>query len=176
MILSGYILEITRPPCLPGAQSVHIKLNLKDDIGEVIPYLNALHPDSEYFPETNELMIMHYGRMIKIEPTAIFINAIHDEEEARKISDWIMVEINQTWEEKDSITPKTDRWGKPQVIKILKLLPLANCGKCHNPTCMVFASRLASGTAWVEQCDELTNEKKIKLQEYLKPFKIFEEE
>ncbi len=42
MLLRSYQKEIIRPECRPEAESVHCIAHLDQDIGEVIPYLNAV--------------------------------------------------------------------------------------------------------------------------------------
>lgn len=41
MLLSSYHLDVFAPPCEPGAERWSVKAALDDDIGEVLPYLNA---------------------------------------------------------------------------------------------------------------------------------------
>ncbi|WDN87429.1 hypothetical protein BuS5_00397 [Desulfosarcina sp. BuS5] len=51
MLLKSYTKEISRPKCNPGFESVHCTARLDQDIGAVIPYLNAALDGSEYLKD-----------------------------------------------------------------------------------------------------------------------------
>ncbi len=170
MLLSGYKKDIFRPECNPGFQSVHCKARLNEDIREALPYLNAALGGTQYLEDPPEVMFHHHGRIIKVGPREIAINALQDEEEADRILRWLMVEINQAWENRESITPCFAGRTKPQLLEILKLLPRTNCRKCGRPTCMVFAAHLAEGGTGAEQCPELIPDDRERLTAYLAGF------
>lgn len=58
-------------------------------------------------------------------------------------------------------------------MKIYKLLPKTNCKECGKASCMAFAAELAKGTAKIEDCpfmlEEKNADKKKELEEYLAP-------
>ena len=81
-----------------------------------------------------------HGKLITVHSRKIAINALQDEEQARKIVEWLKREINDAWERRDQIVPSFQGMPRPQLIEILKLLPKTNCMKCGQPTCIVFAS------------------------------------
>ncbi len=56
------------------------------------------------------------------------------------------------------------------LLEILKLLPRTNCGLCEEPTCMVFAARVAEGVKGTEDCPPLKDGEAQRLQAYLKSF------
>ena len=58
------------------------------------------------------------------------------------------------------------------MIEILKLLPKTNCKECGEPTCMVFAARMAEGVKVPQDCPQLGTENKLHLQEYMSQFKF----
>jgi len=41
MLIEKYDLEVTSPPCAPGAERWSTFTRLTTDIGDVLPYLNA---------------------------------------------------------------------------------------------------------------------------------------
>jgi acetyl-CoA decarbonylase/synthase complex subunit gamma len=43
-------------------------------------------------------------------------------------------------------------------IDVYKLLPKTNCGECHEPNCMAFATRVVNGELEIENCPPLTRE------------------
>ena len=81
-------------------------------------------------------------------------------------------EINDTWEKRHEIEPSTTSAKQPALIEVLKLLPKTNCRECHEPTCMVFASRVVEGVKDANDCSEITPENKEKLSAYLADFKF----
>jgi ArsR family metal-binding transcriptional regulator len=97
---------------------------------------------------------------------------LKDEAEADKILEWLKQEINETWEKRDGIDPSFDTPEKPRILEILKLLPKTNCRECGQPTCRVFATQVAEGGRGPEDCPPLSEEARVKLQEYLDQFQM----
>ena len=172
MLLTGYSKEIFRPECNASFESVHCKAHLNEDVGAVLPYLNAVLGGTQYFNDPPEVMFHHHGRIIKVGAREIAINALKDEEEADRVLEWLKVEINQAWENRDTITPCFTGKVKPKLFEILKLLPKTNCKKCGQPTCMVFAAQVMEGGRGIESCPELTGENREKLAAYLAGFEF----
>ena len=170
MLLSGYTKQIFRPDCNPGFESVHCIARLNEDIGEVLPYLNAELGGTQYFSDPPEVMFHHNGRIIKVGSREFAINALKDEQEADRIMEWLKTEINEAWENRATITPCYTGKIKPKLMEILRLLPKTNCKKCGQPTCMVFATQLMEGGRSVEQCPELNKDNREKLAIYLDGF------
>ena len=173
MLLSGYTKKIFRPECNPSFESVHCIARLDEEVGEVLPYLNAVLGGTQYFNDPPEVMFHHHGKIIKVGAREIAVNALKDEQEADLILKWLKSEINQAWEDRDTITPCYTGKIKPKLIEILRLLPKTNCKKCGQPTCMVFAAQVMGGERGVEDCPELNNENRTELSGYLKGF-VFE--
>ncbi|MEI6258400.1 MAG: metalloregulator ArsR/SmtB family transcription factor [Deltaproteobacteria bacterium] len=64
----------------------------------------------------------------------------------------------------------TQSTPKPKLFEILKLLPKTNCKACGEPTCMVFAARVAEGAKGSQSCTELTPDARSSLDAYLGRF------
>ncbi len=173
MLLSGYTKKIFRPECNPSFQSVHCIARLNEEVGKVLPYLNAVLGGTQYFNDPPEVMFHHHGKIIKVGAREIAVNALKDEQEADLILKWLKSEINRTWENHDAITPCYTGQIKPKLIEILRLLPKTNCKKCGQPTCMVFAAQVMEGGRGAEHCPELNNENRTELFGYLEGF-VFE--
>ena len=173
MLLSGYTKKIFRPECNPSFESVHCIARLNEEVGKVLPYLNAVLGGTQYFNDPPEVMFHHHGKIIKVGAREIAVNALKDEQEADLILKWLKSEINQAWEDRDTITPCYTGKIKPKLIEILRLLPKTNCKKCGQPTCMVFAAQVMEGGRGVEHCPELNNGNRTELSGYLKGF-VFE--
>ncbi|MBA4392764.1 MAG: Fe-S cluster protein [Desulfobacca sp.] len=172
MLLKSYSKEIFRPECNPGFQSLHCIAHLEQDVSEVLPYLNTILGGDEYYLDPPAVTFRPQGKLITVHPDKIAINALRDEEEADRILEWLKREINETWEKRAEIMPSYEGAPKPKILEILRLLPKTNCRECEEPTCMVFAARVAEGVKGVESCPPLNNESREKLQDYLKPFHL----
>ena len=172
MLLKSYKKEIFRPECNPSFQSLHCIAYLDQDIGKVLPYLNAVLGGFEYLKDPPAVTFRIHGKLITVHPDKIAINALKDEAEADKILEWLKREINEAWEKRDHITPSYEGAPKPKVFEILKLLPKTNCRECGYPTCTVFAANVAEGAKGVEDCPALDEQRHANLIEYLSQFKL----
>lgn len=172
MLINEYNLKVVNNHCLPEAQSVNGIASLYNDIGEVIPYLNSALGGSQCTQDPPSVTFKTEGKLISVQPDCITINGVKDEAHARKIIDWMVREINETWEKRETITPSFELAARPSMTSILPLLPKTNCRKCGEPTCMVFAVRLAEGAKGAAGCTELSEESLRKLESYLGQFEF----
>jgi ArsR family metal-binding transcriptional regulator len=173
MLLTDYTLEIFNSKCQPGAMGVHCFAHLKQDVGEALPFLNAVLGGYEYFKDPPAVTFKAHGKLITIHGKKIAVNALKDEVEAKKIIEWLVREINDAWERREDIEPKTNGMPRPNIVEILKLLPKTNCRECGEPTCLVFATRIAEGAKDARKCPVLKNAEREKLEIYMGPFKDF---
>jgi len=172
MLLCGYNLAIVNNHCLPGAQSVNAIASLEQDISEVIPYLNSALGGAQCTRTPPSVTFKTEGKLISVQADLITVNGVQDEVQARKIIDWMVREINETWENRESINPHFEQPERPSIANLLVYLPKTNCRKCGDPTCMVFAVRLAEGAKDAAMCPELTAESLDQLQTYLGRFQF----
>jgi len=172
MLLQRYTKKIFRPACNPGFESVHCIAHLEPDISEVLPYLNALLGGFEYLKNPPAVIFRSQRKLITVHGNKIAINALRDEAEADKILEWLKREINEAWKNRESIAPIYEGAPKPKIIEILKLLPRANCRECGEPTCMVFAARMAEGVKGYKDCPPVGAENKQRLEKYMRQFKF----
>ena len=84
MLLKGWTKEISRAECRPEAQTVHCIAQLEQNIGEVIPYLNAVLGGFFYVKEPPSVTFRSQGKLISVHDDHIAINALQDGEEAEK--------------------------------------------------------------------------------------------
>ncbi len=172
MLLESYRLEIFNSACDPDAMNVHCFAHLDQDVGPALPYLNTVLGGFEYLKEPPSVTFKAHGKLITVHGHKIAINALQDEEQARKVVEWLKREINDAWERRDQIVPSFQGMPRPQLIEILKLLPKTNCRQCGEPTCMVFAARVAEGAKGVEACPPLAPDQKLKLETYMRRFPL----
>lgn len=173
MLLSGYKTEYFRNKCMPGAQSIQCHARLNEDVGDALPYLNAVLGGASFSKEPPSVTFKANGKLITVHGDKIAVNALKDETEAEKILQWLKNEINRAWKDKDQIEPSFESAEKPVLTKVLALLPKTNCKACNEATCMVFAVRVLDGIKDQEDCPELTPENKAALKTYLSGF-VFE--
>lgn len=172
MLLTGYRKEIVLPTCSSSFLSLHCIAHLDEDIGEALPYLNAVLGGDVYIKEPPSVTFKAHGKLITVYARMIAVNALRDEAEADHILEWMKQEINDAWENRETIVPKYDGKAVPHIIEIYKLLPKSNCRKCGQPTCMMFASLATQGAKGFTDCPELTKEGAAKLKDYLSRFRF----
>ena len=172
MLLNTYRLEIFNSECNPSVMTVHCFAHLDQDVSEALPYLNAELGGFEYVKDPAAVTFRSQGKLITVHGQKIAVNALKDEDEAKKIVEWLKREINAAWENRDNITPSFEGAPRPSVLEILKLLPKTNCRECGEPTCMVFAARMAEGVKAAADCAPLGAEKRNRLDDYLESFHL----
>ncbi len=172
VLLKGYRPEITEPACNPRFRSVHCIAHLDEDIGEVLPYLNALLGGDTYIREPPSVTFRMHGRLVTVRSRTIAVNALRDEAEARAVLDWLMERINEAWRDRDSIPPKYDGAKRPHPLTVYRLLPGTNCRACGQPSCMAFAVLATEGAKDADGCPALDDDSRARLREYLGPFRL----
>jgi ArsR family metal-binding transcriptional regulator len=174
MLLQTYRLEIFNNECMPGALTVQCFAHLDQDVSAALPYLNASLGGFEYIKDPPSVTFRSQGKLITVHSDKIAVNALKDEDEARKIVQWIQREINTAWEQRGSLEPSYEGLPRPKVIEILRRLPKTNCRECGDPTCMVFATKVAEGAKGADDCPLLAAPEKKALTEYMAPFHMWE--
>jgi ArsR family metal-binding transcriptional regulator len=172
MLLQSYRLEIFNNACMPGAMSVQCYAHLDQDVSDALPFLNAELGGLTYIKDPPSVTFQLQGKLLTVHGRKIAVNALKDEAEARKIVDWLKREINDAWERRDTITPRYKGLPRPQLIDILKCLPRTNCRACGEPSCMVFAARVAEGAKGSDDCPAMTREARHALDTYMKPYSM----
>jgi len=154
-LISDYDVELTEPPCIPGAPRWAAKARLHRDIGDVLPYLNARLQDCQYYHEARALIWRNGERRYAFRPFEITAAPVEDNEEAKKIISEVVDIVNKVWQEKDSIIPSFTEKEPLKVLDIYRLLPKTNCKQCGYATCMAFAAALRDGAITMECCSPL---------------------
>ena len=170
MLLESYTKEIFNNECMPSAMSVHCFAHLNQDVGEAIPYLNAVLGGFTFIKDPPSVTFKVHGKLITVHAKKIAVNALKDEDEATRIIEWLKREINSAWEKREKIEPLYEAAPQPKVIEILKLLPKTNCKEFGQPTCMVFAAQVAEGAKGPDDCPPLDNLNRERLSSYLGQF------
>ncbi len=172
MLLNNYRMDIFNNKCMPSAMSVQCFAYLDQDISLALPYLNSVLGGFEYIKEPASVTFRTQGKLITVHGQKIAINALKDENEAKRIVEWLIREINYAWETRDNIEPCYEGMPRPKILEILKLLPKTNCQDCGSPTCMVFALLVTEGVKGSEDCLQIGEDSKSLLNKYLSGFKL----
>ncbi len=172
MLLKDYQLEIFNSECNPEAMSVLCFAHLDQDVSEALPYLNSALGGFEYIKDPPSVIFKSQGKLITVRGRKIAINALKDEQEARKIVEWLKREINDVWNRRNEIKPCYEGLPRPGIMEILKLLPKTNCRECGEPTCLVFATKVAEGAKGAEDCTQIDGNEGVKLRKYMKKFNL----
>ena len=167
MLLQSYRLEIFNNKCKPDALTVQCHAHLDQDISQALPYLNSVLGGNEYIVDPPSVTFKVHGKLISVQARKIAINAMRDEDEAKKIVEWLKEEINAAWNRRDEIEPRYSGSPRIQMVELLKLLPKTNCGECGAPTCMVFAIQVMEGGKDSSHCSELEDIGRSRLDGYL---------
>jgi|SRR3990172_7822836 len=170
MFLTGYRKEIFRPECNNNFQSLHCIAHLDKDIGEALPYLNAVLDGDSFIKDPPSVTFKMNGKLVTVHARKIAVNALKDEAEAEHVLEWLRKEINDAWEDRGKITPKLIGKAKPHILEIYKLLPKSNCRECGQPTCMMFASLATEGAKGTRDCPRLFGDGSQALEAYLAKF------
>ena len=172
MLLKSYTREIFRPACNPRFRSLHCIARLDQDVSRVLPYLNTVLGGFEFLNDPPTVTFLSMGRLISVHSRKIAINALKDVNEADKILKWLVKEINIAWENRSTIWPNHEGMARPNIVEILKCLPKTNCRQCKEPTCLVFACRLAEGIHLPSECPVLAGSDRCKLEKYMMSFQF----
>jgi len=150
--------EIILPPCDHTRETVNAIGRFREDIGPVLPYLNATQPKALYHRAANTLRFRFEGHQATLRPHEIALGGYEDGDQAIEALFRLQQLINSTWEQRDEITPSTVERKRLQALAVYRLLPGTNCKMCGEPTCFVFANKLAAGQLDVAGCTPLFRE------------------
>ncbi|MFP4641275.1 MAG: (Fe-S)-binding protein [Dehalococcoidia bacterium] len=159
LLIRDFELRMVEPGCFPGASFWRAVATLKDDISEVLPYLNAELEGADYNPNGQVVLWQDENGKYAFRPHQIDIGPVEDREKGQRLANYIVGVVNDIWSRRDGIEPDFEpSVTPPNVLDIYKLLPRTNCKECGYPTCFAFASALRDGKADLTQCPPLFHE------------------
>ena len=165
--ITDYQFELVEDHHHPGSGNYSVRVVIPDDISGVFPYLNAVLDDSWYDHNNNVLIGSKDKIRYAFRPHEIHVAALADRSNVSDISKKAVDLVNQTWKDRDHITPSLRERKLPPAYDIYKSLPQTNCKKCGYPTCLAFAAALRSGKARLEECPLLLEPEHDKNREYI---------
>jgi ArsR family metal-binding transcriptional regulator len=129
---------------------------------------NIIILDDPRYDHENHVLIGSKNKIrYALRPHEIRVAVIADRSTAPDISREAVEMVNQTWRERDRVTPSLRKRNLPPVYEIYKFLPQTNCTKCGYPTCLGFAAALRHGEARLEQCPLLLESEYSSSREHL---------
>ncbi|MBT4512789.1 MAG: Fe-S cluster protein [Chloroflexi bacterium] len=138
--------------CIADATKMRVIASLSDPIDEVFPYLNATVSNITYNHNAKVLVIKKQHRLITIYSEMVTMAKIDDEEDAKRILNWVREIVNSTWERRNEIVPSYETQRLLSPVDIYGLLPKTNCKQCGETTCYAFTCALLAGTRNIDQC------------------------
>jgi ArsR family metal-binding transcriptional regulator len=155
MLLQTYHLKVVAPPCEPGAEKWTAFAQLDNDIGEVLPYLNATLKRAIYHHAAQALTWRMGGHSIAIRPREIAISNLPEQTSAAVEMKRMVDLVNRIWERRAELTPSLEMRQRLKPMEVYRLLPATNCKECGQPTCFTFALKVTAGEFEPEQCPPL---------------------
>jgi len=152
MLIKDYQLRIVLSDCNPSSQKVNALVDLSEDIGEMLPYLNTALKGLQYFEEEKILTVKRGGRLITFRPRQIALTKLEDENEAREVMEELKQTLNETYANRDHIQPTYTTRPVLRPLEVFKLLPGGNCKECGEATCMAFALKLVNNEIELQKC------------------------
>ena len=155
MLIRSYELRLQMPKCSPFAERSSATALLLNDIGAVLPYLNAVLPEARYAPNAPAITFGLDGYHVAIWPREILVSNCTGEEEARGVLEEVARLVNETWVHREEIEPDHRGFEELTALEALRLLPCTNCKRCGEAACLAFAMKLVSRQADIAVCEPL---------------------
>lgn len=152
MLITGYDMQVTTPPCDPGSATWIARARVDSDLTDVLPYINALVGNGRYDHRIPSLVWTLEGRHYSLRPREIAVSNLEDRVQAQQVLDDLVDFINRVWSERHRITPDRIPRSGITVLDVFKQLPGTNCARCGVPGCMAFAALLAGGARHLLDC------------------------
>lgn len=176
MLIRSLKPEIVLPPCDHTRETVSVIGRFQEDISPVLPYLNATQPKALFHRPAAILRFQFEGHQVTLQPHEMALSGFEDGDQAVLTLFRLQRLINETWERREEITPSNVERKRLQALAVYRLLPGTNCKVCGEPTCFVFANKLAAGQIGIELCTPLCHqdahvEKRIQMMTMLESSK-----
>lgn len=144
-------------PCFYDSDHVRFRAVFSDDIGELLPYLNAVIPNAIYNHPAQILCYIDRLRMVTLYPEKMTAMKAVNTTDCHQLAEKIRDMVNDVHRGRNTIEPNYGRREMPSAMEILGWLPDEeyNCGRCGEATCLAFASKLYRNEGSVDECPPL---------------------
>ena len=143
--------------CFADPEKIRLIAHFSENIGPLLPYLNATLKASQYNPNEPTLSFKKGARMITLYSHKIAVAKADDLLDAWLCLKKAKDQVGYVFEHQTEIAPDFGGRKPPSALMIYKLLPQTNCGRCGKPACMAFAAVLANDEAEINDCLEFSN-------------------
>jgi ArsR family metal-binding transcriptional regulator len=155
MFVEYVTLDHTRP-CLAEPSKLIVVGKPSRSIDAVLPLLNALLPNVvSCNPRSSALVLRRKPGFITLLADTIYITQVKDVEEGLVLMGAVCDLLNQTWERRAEIEPRSEERRTPRPLDVYALLPQTNCRQCGEVTCMAFAFALLETRRRIDECTPL---------------------
>ncbi len=154
-LLESYTIRIEVFKCSPQSEEAGCLVDLAQDIGAVMPYINASIRSCRFNPEGPTLELEHDGRRFALHSKRVAFGGVVSSLDAELAMRSMQQLINDTWDSRERITPSQRKGPTLSPLSIFQLLPGVNCGACGEPTCLAFAAKVAREKLSIGQCSSL---------------------
>ena len=140
-------------PCLAEPGKLIVVGKPSRAIDAVQPLLNALLPNViSYNPRSSALVLRRKPGFITLLADRIYITQVKDADEGLVLLSAVRDLLNQTWERREEIEPRSEERRTPRPLDVWELLPRTNCRQCGEATCMAFGFALLEARRRPEEC------------------------
>ncbi len=155
MLIEKYELKRVPGACDDDGKSVSIQATLPKDVSAIFPYVNASLPGCSY-NHAGKVLNWGEGRhKIVLRPQELAISNLPSWEQAQAALARLADFLNETWERRDTLTPREEAYPQPHPLAVYKQLPNTNCRACGRPTCYTFALKLITREMVLDDCPVL---------------------
>lgn len=158
MSVHDYVIRMVISECNVSSEKLNALVELADDIGDLLPYLNTVLSPGDYSHAEKILTVKRGGHLITFRPRQIAITKLDDEDGAKKVAEDLIHIINETGANRGRIAASITSRRTPHALDLFRLLPGKNCGECGEITCLAFAIKLAGGQMACGGCPLLDTE------------------
>ena len=142
-------------PCTTDSLRIRIKAITSRNISDIFPYLNTYCKSGIYNKKANTFTFNYGPKIIIMYEEFINISKLLNETDAFETLDYIKDLINKVNDKKSTIEPSYEMIKLPSPLEVYKYLPKINCGKCGDPTCLAFATKLINNKTKPKSCVHL---------------------
>jgi ArsR family metal-binding transcriptional regulator len=141
--------------CIADPTKNRVIAEFSDNIAAVFPYLNAILPNLMYNPEAETVTMKREWRLLTFYPHVAVMAKVDGAEDAIAQLTWFQQLCNDTWSNRQHITPRHEVSRLLGPLDVYVLLPKLNCHACGEATCMAFAFELLLGGRKLPECPRL---------------------
>ena len=141
--------------CTADPTKNRVIAEFSDNIAAIFPYLNAILPNLMYNPFAETVTMKREWRLLTFYPHVAVMAKVDGAEDAIAQLTWFQQLCNDTWSNRQHITPRHEVSRLLGPLDVYVLLPKLNCHACGEATCMAFAFELLLGGRRLPECPRL---------------------